>query len=85
MIQSVRDNHTAVLNDLPRPGRDLSILTQSFPRLTAKYKDVFCNEMMVHELGLQPPSDEDSPLKNGMLPPEVPAPFHIMSYYFSSF
>ena len=38
-------------------------------RLTAKYKDVFCNEMMVHELGLQPPSDEDSPIKNGMPPP----------------
>lgn len=36
-------------------------------RTTAKYKDVFCNEMMIHELGLTPPDDDDSPVKNGLV------------------
>jgi len=36
-------------------------------RTTAKYKDVFCTDMMIHELGLTPPDDDDSPVKNGIV------------------
>lgn len=34
---------------------------------TAKYKEVFCNEMMIHELSLMPPEDEESPVKKGLM------------------
>ncbi|KAL5265365.1 hypothetical protein ACHWQZ_G006188 [Mnemiopsis leidyi] len=36
-------------------------------RTTAKYRDVFCNDMMIHELGLTPPDDDDSPIKSGLV------------------
>ena len=41
------------------------LLTHCKFRTTAKYRDVFCNDMMIHELGLTPPDDDDSPIKSG--------------------
>lgn len=36
-------------------------------RLMSKYKEFFIDHMMVQELGIMPPDEDDSPLKNGLV------------------